>query len=289
MGSVTNEDLDRAIVMRFHEMFFDGENASEGSRLIAAMVWKFLRLAPAAQHLPRATRAVKGWRRLAPARSLLPLPWTLACLIASYMMSRGWIVDAARTILCFGLYLRPSEALRICNRDVTPPNVHGGAHTRRWAITLHPREGETPSKTGQFDESLVVDNPEYGCLIDILRRYHLPAVPTAQLLPGSYPEWTARFREAALATGQEVLGPPVLYQLRHGGASHEMLTGSRGIADLKKRMRHASDSSVRRYEKGGRLHQQLGRVAVPVQRTAARAALHIGGILTGRVPPIVQA
>ena len=53
---------------------------------------------------------------------------------------------------------------------------------------------------------------------------------------------------------------PVLYQLRHGGASHELATGRREITALAKRGRWDSLVSVRRYEMGGRLTELVSRL-----------------------------
>ncbi len=54
---------------------------------------------------------------------------------------------------------------------------------------------------------------------------------------------------------------PVLYSLRHGGASHDMLNRIRPLEEIKKRGRWRSDASLRRYTKGTRVLSELKKVA----------------------------
>eukprot|EP00973_Karenia_brevis_P068349 9507587-Karenia_brevis.AAC.1 len=59
--------------------------------------------------------------------------------------------------------------------------------------------------------------------------------------------------------------PPCLYQLRHSGASRDFQAGHRTLKEIKRRGRWKTDSSVRRYEKGGRITDQLQKLPVPLQ------------------------
>ena len=59
------------------------------------------------------------------------------------------------------------------------------------------------------------------------------------------------------------LGPMVLYQLRHGGASHELATNRCDLPSLAKRGRWKPLASLKRYEKGARLLELVSRVAPP--------------------------
>ena len=73
-------------------------------------------------------------------------------------------------------------------------------------------------------------------------------------------ERSAQYAEAVQQLGLSKFGPPVLYQLRHGGASHEVASGRRDLPPRMKRGRWSTLMSVRRYEKGGRLAELLGRL-----------------------------
>ena len=64
----------------------------------------------------------------------------------------------------------------------------------------------------------------------------------------------------------------VLYLLRHSGASNDAFHKRRTIQEIKRRGRWLSDRSVRRYEKSGRLSEQLASLSI-TQRGAALQAL----------------
>eukprot|EP00974_Lingulodinium_polyedra_P011473 1107894-Lingulodinium_polyedra.AAC.1 len=59
--------------------------------------------------------------------------------------------------------------------------------------------------------------------------------------------------------------------LRHGGASHDALLGTRSEREIQERGRWASERNVRRYRKGGRVNQLLAGLA-PAIRAEVEAA-----------------
>ena len=120
----------------------------------------------------------------------------------------------------------------------------------------------------------------------VLGRLKTAAAADGPLVPLSHRAWAAAFERSGWRLKLEKLGPPVLYQLRHGGASHEALTGFRPISGIKHRGRWLSDTSVRRYEKGGRVNQVLSEPPEKLRRHADACALRIGSILCGTSPPL---
>ena len=64
----------------------------------------------------------------------------------------------------------------------------------------------------------------------------------------------------------------MLYQLRHGGPSHDRRSRTRSLAEVKQRGRWASDTSVRRYEAHARLQQEEASLTVAQRRRAIKAA-----------------
>ena len=224
---------------------------------------------------------------LAPPLSRLPLPWSTTAAIANWMVLHGALEMAVLTVLTFVLYLRPSEALRLRHGDLVAPSRRGAQNLRKWSVVLHPQEGGTASKTGQFNESLLLDNVEFEWMGGVLRGLHRPGARDLEVFANvTYSEWARSFRQAGHDLGLQALGPPVLYQLRHGGASHEMLTGARGAKDIKLRGRWLSDNSLRRYEKGGRVAQQLALLPQRVQDHGHACADRIGRILSRTSPPL---
>ncbi len=54
--------------------------------------------------------------------------------------------------------------------------------------------------------------------------------------------------------------------VRHGGASHDAVMGHRPLDAIQKRLRHLSITTVRRYEKSGRLGAELRKAPKEVLR-----------------------
>ena len=200
---------------------------------------------------------------------------------------------AQAAALTFVLYLRPSETLGLTLSCLAPPSRLGGSTTRHWCITLHPDELGVASKTGEFDCSLIVDNPEFTFMANMLQqlRHHpagLKPRPTEKVFPIKMRDWCRQYNAAAKQLHLEEFSPttPVLYQLRHGGASHELASGHRDTAGLMKRGRWTSLASVKRYEKGGRLAELLQRLTPAQALLAENCQKNIGEILCGTLPPI---
>ena len=259
--------LDGTLLLWAHENFFEGETADEGSKLVAAIMYCKYKSSKNVKLLPRIRAALAGWRRLAPARSRLPLPWPVAAMIVDYLIPKLRSMAVA-TALAFAAYLRPSELLRLRRCDVVPPLLGGAGHAAKWSLVLHPLELEISSKTGDFNESIVMDNPEFRFLDGELHALWGQGHSVQPAFDFSYAEWANEFHKAGLVLGLNDLGPPVLYQLQHGGASHEVLTGRRSTLDVQNRGRWRTVTSVKRYEKGGRINQVLALVPVGMQQRA---------------------
>ncbi|CAK0804177.1 unnamed protein product, partial [Prorocentrum cordatum] len=276
-------ELDVALVTFFNQLFFDGYPSEEATKYMAALA--HCRAAPGRLQVafPRAARAAKGWARLVPPRSRLPLPWPIACLMIDWMLDAGETTAAAATAVCFALYLRPAELLSLTREQVIPPAEGappGRTFLNFWSVVLRPMECAQPSKTGVYDEGLLLDSPEFTWLPPLLQALRARAAPGGLVFDMSYNQWALVFRRAATALHLGVLGPPSLCTLRHGGASHEYLAKFRSLDEIKKRGRWVSDSSLRRYTKGGRVAEQMRRLPISEQRRATRLVDTIGGRLS---------
>ena len=183
-------------------------------------------------------------------------------------------------LLCFALYLRPGEPHRIRTKHViAPSNTTSGA--RFVTIVLNPYEDGRASKTQEYDESLLIDNellPELGRRI--LR--HAKERGVDQPLFSVSQQQVALDLQAAAAR----LRVPssmnlVMYMLRHSGASTDFALKLRTLAEIKLRGRWRGDQSLRRYEKGGRLAEQLARLPDKLRAHAVRCAQCVNAVLRG--------
>jgi hypothetical protein len=310
MPTSTVADIDEALTYLMNESFFEGRPGTDGKKMLAALGYCIPLLTRGSPELIRAKEAAIGWKKLSPAFSRLPTPWPVACMLIHRLVQMQCYEAAQAVALNFVLYLRPSETLGLTSACLAPPTLIGGTASNMWCVTLHPTEADVASKTGEFDCSMVVDNPDFPfmpLLLNMLklrgqgqsvsRKTHGTAQPadlTSRIFSITYRQWSAQYAEAARQLMLENCGSsgahplPVLYQLRHGGASHELATGRREITALAKRGRWASIASLRRYEKGGRVTELLSRLTPAQAALAVDCQSRIGEILSGTFPVTLQ-
>ena len=163
---IQNENqLDEALCEFADHLFLDGEDLSFGQKLQAAAIEyerpEFAREGRLA--LPRFKRAMKGWRRLNPQQTRLPMPEFLKSAISAVMVQKGWLEEALFNETTFSTYARPGETLRIFAADIVEKNADFD-HT---VIALGPLERGESSKVGIYDETLVLDDSRaplgWGC------------------------------------------------------------------------------------------------------------------------------
>ncbi|CAK0799814.1 unnamed protein product [Prorocentrum cordatum] len=273
---LASEDLvDEAIAEWLDELHLDGEDLSAGSWAYAAVTF-FAGLNKASGALmPRCRRALRGFRRLAPPRSRLPMPYMVVAMVVMELIAQHLVESALVVLLIFELRLRPGEAFHARAADLVPPvsDVSGASH---WCATLHAAETEQESKTGEIDESLSLDLGRQSCLGPALNQFASQRLganwrAAQQRCVGAShrlaaPLFTGDFKTVVEALGvHAALGAARVYMLRRGGASHDCASVCRRLGGARRRGRRRSWSSVRRYEKGGRLAQVAHKLAPALQ------------------------
>jgi hypothetical protein len=182
-------------------------------------------------------------------------------------------------------YLRPSELLSLKPEHVIPPLPRAGPGHHQWAIVLHEGidEQSRPSKTGVFDECLLLDLPKHEFLGAGLKALLSSRHMCGRLFPFAPRDLAAALQESGQRLGMQP--PPLPYQLRHSGPSVDFADGSRGLAAIKRRGRWRTDSSLRRYEKGAQLTRSLRRLAPAARDFVVRASRDLPAVLAGRLRP----
>ena len=176
-------------------------------------------------------------------------------------------------LLMFCLYLRPSEALRIRMKDVVSPVRGKGSSYRWWSFVLHPLESGVPSKTLEFDETLVLDLPYHKNLGAAVKRFCTSngRLPEDSVFQHTLGELNLFLASASKTLNLESLGAIHAYRFRHGGASHDYHNKLRDLQGIQQRGRWKSQASVRRYQKGARLAQLFGSLCKSAQNAAIKA------------------
>ena len=153
---------------------------------------------------------------------------------------------------------------------------------RWWSINLAPqtedaREQQTTTKTGVIDDIINLDHPAW--LGPAFAKWIGHREPKEKIFKFSADDSVRLFRKAAESLG---LPPLCLYQLRHGGASEEVVQGVGPMEAIKVRGRWKSDCSIRRYAKPATLWRLLASVSEHKLAACRLAVERLAGILEGR-------
>ena len=112
-GLDVDAGVDRAITAYLNKLCHQGFPAWRGEKLMAGILFyesRFSRLGVAA--LPRAWRALRGWKRLCPGYSRRPLPLMFWAGLACTLAKQGQVCMGIMTLMMVSSYMRPGEAVR---------------------------------------------------------------------------------------------------------------------------------------------------------------------------------
>ena len=250
-------ELDSVIVIYFDECFFHGQSGQEGSKTLAALKFYVpLVSRMGSYHLPRAHRAVKSWLKVDPGQQRLPLPLPITLAICAWMVEHHLAWEAFAILLAFRAYLRPGENAKLKVKSLVAPVTSTGAYSM-WALDLHPQCDGKPGKTGNYNETILLDTDAWmSPWFAKLKGHRHGDLPLWPLDPHHL---ICKFHQACRALQ---LGPlaPTLYSLRHGGASDDLLQQRRTPEGVLRRGRWRSTTSLKRYAKEAKVGAQLGLV-----------------------------
>jgi integrase len=167
--------------------------------------------------------------------------------MCAVLVARGKRFPAIAIYTASKLGLRPLEIVNAEKLDLSCPLPGAKGNLGLHTLTIAPRDGETPSKTQTFDDSIVIDDPPWlGRLLENLSKVGGPKGPLFRVSPAELQE---AWKETTLT--MKVKAHP--YQLRHTAASHDMLEKFRTPNQIRDRLRHKTSRSTQRYTKGGAL------------------------------------
>ena len=231
--------------------FFEGLPVEDAKKLFAAVKFSRIEFTPqGGQTTARIDRALRGWSRHSVLHRRLPLPFPALTALVGWLVQKGYFWTGIALLLSFFLYLRPGELSALRTEHLTAPiPLAGLAH---WTITLALEEDRKPTKTGKYDEALLLDLPHHIVLGPWLAMLQEKRQPGESLWIHSHPEMIKQLARAAHELGLGALNVE-WYCARHGGASHDLMMKLRYVADVKRRLRHVSDLAVRHYERSGKL------------------------------------
>ena len=271
--------IDKGIVEYMNEQWLKGVKAHSGNYLLAGLLHlkpEFGRLG--ARKIPRSWRALKGWRRLTPGKSRKAHALAVWAGICYVMIIRGRRRMAVFVLMIVSTYARPSSLLGAKKEHLVPP-VTGV--NQQWSLLLHPEELESPSKTGEYDLSLVLDSPWMRSWVDDTCRA-LKSTEGGFLWDFDYSEIAAELNAVSKILGVHV----TLYMGRHSGPSIDRALKLRGIAEVKKRGHRKSWKSIARYEKSARLASSFANLSDGQQHFFQTCEAQLAAFMSGRAVEI---
>ena len=207
---------------------------------------------------PRLRRALRGFRKQRPPRSRAPVAKEIMAAIVNMLVNDGRPAMAFMVLIMFFSYCRPGEVRSLKRKQFLRPARARGPLTRsHWSIHFAPQSDRPTApqqitKTGTMDDTVIMDRPAW--MASLITKLCKGLAPDDLVFAMDGSLSVNLFRQAGKSLGLPKL---CLYQLRHGGASEEMLDGSRLPEVIQARRRWRTQTSVRRYAKPAQLQRLL--------------------------------
>jgi hypothetical protein len=257
LAVTTAQDTDGSLVKFLTELYNKGYDLGIGERTVAGMMFCFPRFGRFGDlEMPRAHRASKGWRRLAPAKSRVPLTFYVIATISALIAAEGHRLMALWVLISFGTYFRPGSMMQLRRSSLLRPTA---GIDNCWKIPTHQSDLHQIGKTGTTDDTLLWDVPD---LLWLPKIFELITEAGSRLLdvdvwPFSYYQLSLQVSKARAKIGLKV----VPYQIRHSGASWDAAKKFRSLLEIQARGGWRTTTSVLRYEKSGRMLREYARMS----------------------------
>jgi len=259
-------------------LYEDGEAVWEGRTAVYGHQ-KLHCVGDTRSHLPLSKATLKGWNQLAPGSTKAPVAEEIIFWLAHWGIQQHETEFSCAVCLQFNTYLRPGVVVELTTDNVVPaaPNA-GRAYAGVWALNLAPATEHVTTKTGTFDESVLIGDVCHHWLNDMMRLLYNKAMngtghgQSTRLFPTlTLNRYERLFRRccAALGLGKLNITPHVV---RHSGASNDRFHKRRPLREVKKRGHWKADASVARYEKAALVLSSWKGLTDEQQRAASAAA-----------------
>ncbi|CAK0881152.1 unnamed protein product [Prorocentrum cordatum] len=277
LDDITADRLDVLLAAYLDKLFWEGELAETGSRLLASVQYRLPRV-PRPRHggLPLARAALSGFRVHSRSTPMTPVGKPIVWALIGIAALEGDFEWAGAVALAWDAMIRlPSDLVGMTVDTLVGP---GRDAEPRWALLLHPIEGSACSKSLAQDEGVLLRSAAWrgggGSFLKLLRAARPVGSP---LWSFSAATFGAEFRRRlSLVPGAPDMIP---YQMRHSAASHATAVEGMPLAELQARLRHTSAQSTARYSRHVRYLAELEKVDAGVSEWAQEVEDSIGQIL----------
>ena len=282
----SHKEIDEALVEFLHELCEDSRNISDANYTIFGYILlKSNFHMQDRDQLPFAKQAMKGWRARFPAKSRTGVDLRLWDLVALHCFRLGFIDSAAAILIQGDSYLRPNEVLSIRRDCVVPPS--SSTLSEIWGVVICPFEEGVPTKSGEFDDTILFDTKERMDVNVIMKCLYRASRGHDYLFENlSYKDYVSHVKKASehAGLGHLKLTPHVV---RHSGASTDCFHKIRDFNEIQERGRWKCQRSVLRYKKPGRMLLQNNKVSSSLWKAAMSARSEVVPLLTSHFSSLV--
>ena len=269
--------IDAELVSYMQKLYEEGHQPSRGECLLAGVLF----LWPAfgklgTRTLPRAWKALRGWRRRCPARSRCPHSLPIWAGIAVQLWREGLYGFAIYLMMMVATYTRPSELLSVQRRDLQKPLTNVSLH---WQLLLFPEERPERSKVYAANDSIELQ-AEWAPWLPAVASTLAKGGQKERIFPFSYGEFCSAFRKAVESLQLPTMVP---YQARHSGPSIDAARNLRDRASIKARGRWTADKSVLRYEQRARLVASFNKLPHSLQDYSKECEQKLPDLFLGKL------
>lgn len=252
----------------FLALFEDGEAMNAASYTLFG--WICLKMTPTQPErdlLPLSRAALTAWRGMKPSCARVGVPPEVIYHFTDLCIGREEIQVATIALIQYDLYARPSEVLQLKGRDFVPPVPSLASH---WGVIFGNSEYAERTKAGKTDDVVLADSQHRAWAERLLRHVSRGRLgkdePVFTVNLAHYESVCRAFsQQFKLKTG--IFSPHVL---RHSGPSFDAIHGLRSLPDIQSRGRWASNMSVQRYRKPGRLLMQASQLPASLKASPRR-------------------
>lgn len=273
--SLSFRQADSNIVLYLHELCELGHSLVEARSVVYGFIMlRMVSDGPERFLLSQSKSALKGWATRFPIHSKSGVDLSIWDVIAYDCIQHKDPLVGAAILLQGDLYLRPNELLKLQRKSVLQPSK---ARSRFWGVVVGLQENKHATKTGTFDDCILLDTPSRTDLALVLKFLFKRCSSENDLLFGGL---TLKAYNVALTQSCERLGLAQLHLtphcLRHSGPSSDCYHKVRTLEEIQQRGRWRALSSVARYKKPGRMlltHQKIPPALWKRTRSARAKAL----------------
>ena len=280
----SRQDDEVALLEWADAAFSLGMASADGTAMLAAYTHHHPENGRFGQPLARVARALQAWGKLVPPAGRVPPAFSMVCGIAVALTELGRRDMAVGALVALSAYLRPGELIGLRGGDVVRPMPQFGPAYRHWSLVLGSTAAEEarPTKTGIYDDSVILDHEELQWLSPMLEMMVSSREPLEYLWDFNDQLFRQKFEEAAALAGLARLGL-VPYSLRHAGPSWDAIRRRRSQREIQRRGRWASPTSVQRYERSSRVVATLQELPEETLLFLQHCEMHLAELVTGRI------